>query len=129
MTTTYTLTASNATSTVNATAVVVVNSPQTKLLFCYASPTNIMQGESSTLFYQSQNATSVTISPGISNPPLGGSVAVTPTQTTNYTITANGANGMTDSCAVAVTVTPGQMPRIIRFSAIPASISMGISTR
>ena len=122
-TTTYILTASNATSTKTSQAVVVVNAPQTKLLFCYATPTNIMAGESSTLFYQSQNATSVTINGA--SAPLGGSVAETPTQTTNYQIVATGTGGQTDSCSVAVTVTPGQLPRIIRFSAVPTSIAAG----
>jgi hypothetical protein len=124
-TTTYTLTATNATSTDTATAVVVVNSAQTKLLFCYASPTNISVGEASTLFYQSQNATSVTITPGIGSAPLGGSVTVTPTVTTNYTIVATGPGNLTDSCSVAVNVTPGTAPRIVRFSAIPATITSG----
>jgi hypothetical protein len=59
---------------------------------------------------------------------LGGNVAVSPTQSTTYTITATGANGTTDSCNVAVTVTPGQVPRIIQFSANPASITAGQSS-
>jgi len=125
VTTTYTLTATNATGSVTATATVVVSAPQTQLTFCYASPSNIILGESSTLYYQTQNATSVTITPGVGNEGATGSVAVTPTSTTNYTITANGPGGQTASCTVAVTVTTGQLPRIIQFSSAPMNISTG----
>lgn len=125
VTTTYTLTASNANGTVSATATVVVSAPQSGLTYCYASPSNIIQGESSTLYYQAQNATSVTITPGIGTVGASGNVAVTPTATTNYVITATGAGGQTSSCSVAVTVTTGQLPRIIRFSSAPMNISTG----
>jgi hypothetical protein len=106
---------------------VVVNTPQTSLVFCYASPSNIMLGESSTLNYQSTNATSVTITPGVGSVGLSGSVAVTPTTTTNYTITATGASG-TSSCNVSVTVGLGTLPRIVQFSASPMTILMGQSS-
>lgn len=130
VTTTYTLTASNAVNSETASVTVRVSSGATKLLFCYASPTNILLGESATLFYQSQNATSVTISPSVGAAVgLGGSVAVTPTQSTTYTITATGPAGTTpDTCSVAVRVTTGALPRIIRFSAIPAGINSGQSS-
>src|SRR5262249_45055029 len=121
-TTTYTLTATSPGGSATANATVTVASAATQLLFCYASPTNIMAGESSRLFYQSQNATSVSITPGIGAAALGGSVAVTPQATTTYTITATGANNTTDSCNIAVTVAAGQVPRILRFSAAPVTI-------
>jgi uncharacterized protein (UPF0333 family) len=127
-TTTYTLTATNSNGSVNATATVVVNTPQTSLLACYASPTNIMLGESSTLNYQSVNATSVSISPGVGSVGLSGSVAVSPTQTTTYTVTATGANNQTSSCSIAVQVTAGALPRIVQFSGSPISILSGQST-
>jgi hypothetical protein len=128
VTTTYTLTASNASGSVTATATVVVAAPATSLTFCYASPSNIILGESSTLYYQAQNATSVTITPGVGTFGASGNVAVTPTSTTNYTITATGNGGQTASCTVGVTVTTGQLPRIIRFSAAPMNISTGQSS-
>jgi len=127
-TTTYTLTATNANGSVNATATVVVNTPQTSLLACYASPANVMLGESSTLNYQSQNATSVTIAPGVGSVGLSGSVAVSPTQSTTYTVTATGANNQTASCSIAVQVTAGALPRIVQFSGSPLSILSGQST-
>jgi hypothetical protein len=128
-TTTYTLTATNANGTSTATATVTVGTPQTSLVYCYASPTNIMAGESATLYYQSQNATTVSIAPGIGNQGQGGTVVVTPTQSTTYTITATGAGGSaTATCNVAVTVTAGTLPRIVQFSAAPMSITAGQSS-
>ncbi|HEY6343162.1 MAG TPA: OmpA family protein [Bryobacteraceae bacterium] len=128
MTTTYTLTASNASGSTSANAVVVVNTPAVQLLNCYATPTNISQGESATLNWTTSNATKVTITPSVGTVPLSGNIAVTPTSTTNYTITATGASGTTTSCSVAVTVTAGVVPRIIQFSATPPSITSGQST-
>jgi hypothetical protein len=125
-TTTYVLTASNAVNTVTATATVVVNPVQTRLQYCYATPTNIMAGESATLNWATLNADSVSIAPGVGAVAKSGNIAVSPTTTTNYTITATGAGGAsTDSCNLTVTVTPGQLPRIIRFSGIPPTISSG----
>ncbi len=124
-TTTYTLTATNANGSVNATATVIVTTPQTALTACYASPANIMAGESSTLFYTSQNATSVSISPGVGSVGLSGTAVVSPTTNTTYTVTANGTNGQTSSCSIAVAVTAGALPRIIQFSASPLTILSG----
>ncbi len=126
-TTTYTLTATGNAGTTNATATVTVGGSQVQLVYCYATPATIIAGESATLYYQAQGATSVTIS-GLGTQGAGGSVAVSPTTTTNYTITANGAGGTTASCSIAVQVTPGTNPRIIQFSANPASITSGQSS-
>jgi hypothetical protein len=125
-TTTYTLTAKNSTSQDTAQVTIVLTPLSAKVLYCYATPMNVTLGESSTITYQTQNADTVTITPGIGNVPKNGSVAVMPTATTNYTITATGAGGtVTDTCSVAVTVAAGTLPRIIQFSAIPASIDQG----
>ncbi len=130
-TTTYTLTATSSSGTTTATATVTVGSvsaAQPSLTFCYAQPATIMAGESATLFYQSQNASAVTIS-GIGTVGLSGNYAVTPKQTTNYIITATGPNGTgAASCNVAITVTPGALPRIVRFSATPMTITAGQSS-
>ncbi len=125
-TTTYTLTAKNSTATVTATATVVVASSGPKVQYCYATPMNIIAGESATLNYATTGATSVTITPGVGTVANSGTVAVSPTQTTTYTVTAIGPAGTTqDSCSVAVTVTAGALPRIIQFSAIPGRIDQG----
>jgi hypothetical protein len=89
-TATHTLSARNSTSQDTATAVVVVNQVATKLLYCYATPTNIAPGGSATLNWAAKNATNVTIQPGIGSVPLSGNFSVSPTGTTNYTITATG---------------------------------------
>lgn len=128
VTTTYTLTATNATSTKTATATVVVNPLTARVLFCTATPMNITVGETATISYQTQNATSVSVNQGVGAQALNGSFPVSPTTTTTYTITATGAGGTTDTCSVAVTVSLGQVPRIINFSAVPATINQGQSS-
>jgi uncharacterized cupredoxin-like copper-binding protein len=93
-----------------------------------ANPAAITAGQSSTLTWQTQNATSVTIAPGIGSvTPNSGSVAVTPAATTTYTLTATGPNGSVNQ---SVTVTVGSapaagLPQIIRFEASPLSIAPG----
>ncbi len=127
-TTTYRLTARNAVNEENATVTVVVNLPQTRVFGCFATPTNINSGEAATINYQTENATNVTVSPPVSgNIGTSGSFVVNPTQSTQYTITATGAGNQTSVCTVSVTVntTPAAPPRIIRFTATPASIVSG----
>ncbi len=128
VTTTYTLTATNGNSNQVATTTVVVNPLQTQVLFCTATPMNISSGESTTIAYQTVNATAVTITPGVGSVPLNGTVAVSPTATTNFTVTATGAGGATATCAVSVTVTPLPVPRIINFTAVPTTINQGQSS-
>ena len=123
-TTTYTLTAKNATSTDSTTVTVTVQRPQPRLAVCTAVPMTINQGESATLYYNALNADSVMISPGVGTVSPSGQTVVTPSSTTTYTITANNAFG-SDTCTVTVQVTPGTAPRIIRFSAGPPSITAG----
>jgi len=107
---------------------VVVSGSTTQVTYCYASPATIITGESSTLFYQTTNANSVTINPGIGTVGLNGNVVVTPMASTTYTIIANGPNGVTNSCTASVTVTNGQLPRIIQFSSSPQNIASGQSS-
>jgi hypothetical protein len=128
VTTTYTLTATNANGSVSANATVTVSTPQATLTACYASPANIMPGESATLYYTSQNATAVNISSGVGTVGLSGSVAVTPTASTTYTVTATGAGGSSSTCSIAVQVTAGALPRIVQFSASPLTILSGQSS-
>jgi len=128
VTTTYVLTATNATASVTATATVVVNTPQVTLTSCYASPANIIAGESATLFYSSTNATAVAIDNGIGSVGLSGTHVVSPTSNTTYTITATGAGNTTTSCSIGVQVTLGNLPRIVQFSAAPMTILSGQSS-
>jgi len=125
-TTQYTLTARNSRGEVTAVATVSVTAqPAAQFLACTASPMNIMPGESSTITYATVNATSVTITPGVGNANTSGSQVVTPTATTTYTLTANGATGAV-TCTVNVTVqAQGTVPRVIGFTANPVTITAG----
>jgi hypothetical protein len=124
-TTTYVLTATGGGTTVTAQVTITVTGPAVSLVSCFATPSNIIAGESATLNYQTVNATSVSINPGSGSSPLNGPVTVSPTQTTTYTITATGAGSATTSCSITVNVMAGTLPRIIRFSAIPSTIMSG----
>jgi len=125
-TTTYTLTAKNAISQAVGNVTVVVQNPVPKILVCTAVPMTINQGESTTIYFNTVNATSVNISPGVGAVASSGSVVVSPTANTTYTITAANTSGSTtDTCNVNVSVVPGTAPRIVRFSAGPLSIAAG----
>jgi len=125
-TTEYRLTARNRAGEVSETVTVVVEQPQVRILSFYASPTNIMAGESSTLFWQTENAETVTLS-GVGAVAASGSTAVSPTQTTTYTLTARNPYGEA-SAQVTVQVTPGTLPRIVKFAAAPPEIVSGESS-
>lgn len=95
-----------------------------------ASPMTITAGQFSTLSWTSTNATSVTISPPIpqedvTNMPLNGQVAVTPSSTTAYTLTASGPGG---TATTSVTVTVNQIAPTIQFFAQPTAVSANGTT-
>ncbi len=111
-----------------ATTLVTTAAPtQTQIVQFTAQPAAITSGQTSTLSWVIQNATSATITPGIG--PVSattGSVAVSPTVTTTYTLTATGANGTTtQTVQVAVGSTTAQ---ILRFQASPSTIASGAQT-
>jgi hypothetical protein len=58
-----------------------------------ASRNTIEEGESTTLNWATQNATSVSIEPNIGDVPMSGSKTVTPNKSTKYTLVAKGAGG------------------------------------
>lgn len=100
-TTIYTITATNGTATATATA--TVNAPLAVTL--KANPANIAPGSQSTLTWASTGAVSVSIDQGV--PPISGasgSVAVSPTQNTTYTITATDAHGNISTATATVNV-------------------------
>jgi hypothetical protein len=127
-TTQYRITARNRAGEVSATTTVVVEeTPRALLNACQVSPTNIMTGETATIFWSAQNVTSVNISGGIGTVDPSGSRMVTPAETTTYTITAQGGSGTpAATCTVTVTVSEqGEAPRIVTFTANPTSILVG----
>jgi peptidoglycan-associated lipoprotein len=72
-----------------------------------ASPATINKGESSTLSWNSTDATELSIAPEIGAVTAQGSTKVTPPDTTTYTITATGPGG---SASAAATVTVNAPP-------------------
>jgi hypothetical protein len=93
-----------------------------------AVPAAIQPGQSSTLQWITQNATSVSIAPGIGavSTAGSGSVSVTPASTTTYTLTATGASGtVTQTAVVTVGAAPAGNPQIIMWTANPMTIQPG----
>ncbi|MEO5923262.1 MAG: OmpA family protein [Bryobacteraceae bacterium] len=134
-TTTYILTARSSVNEQTATATVIVNSA--RFQSCFVSPTNIRAGESATLTWQSNGSTGVSISPGIGTVGANGSVTVSPTANTTYTLTTTGG-GSADSCTVNLGVGPatgggnggngGRVPDVVRFRATPILFENGGQT-
>jgi phospholipase C len=102
-TTTYTATVTGKDgSTIFAKVTVTVQ--QELAVSLSANPKEIGAGQSSTLTWTSQAATSVDLQPGIGPVNLSGSVQVKPAQTTTYTATAKDAAGNTKTATATVTV-------------------------
>jgi hypothetical protein len=108
-----------------ATTMVTTAAPvQAQIVQFTAQPAAITSGQTTTLSWVIQNATSATITPGVGTvSATTGSVPVSPTTTTTYTLTATGPNGSTtQTVQVTVGATNAQ---ILRFSAGPSSIATG----
>ena len=104
-TTTYTITVRNslfATATAN-TTVTVVPLPTVTIS---ASPSSVLQGSSTTLTWNSTNATSVTSTTNFTTTLLNGTSIETPPFTLNYGITVQNSLSCTASALVTVTVVP-----------------------
>ncbi|MGA2275313.1 MAG: OmpA family protein [Bryobacteraceae bacterium] len=108
-----------------ATTLVTTAAPvQAQIQQFTAQPAAITSGQTTTLSWVIQNATSATITPGVGTvSATTGSVAVSPTATTTYTLTATGPNGTTTQ-TVQVTV-GASTAQILRFAASPSSIPTG----
>ncbi|MDR3703600.1 MAG: OmpA family protein [Candidatus Sulfopaludibacter sp.] len=114
--------------TASASTTVSVNNPTSVTIAQFiANPASIQPGQSSTLTWVVQGATSVSISPGIGSVNANsGSTSVTPAQTTTYTLTATGAGGtVNQSVTVTVGATTAGNPQILRFEASPLNIAPG----
>jgi hypothetical protein len=94
-----------------------------------ANPAAITAGQSSTLTWVVSNATAVSIAPNIGSvDPHSGSIAVSPTANTTYTLTATGSTGnVTASTSITVAASTGG-PQILRFEANPLSVAPGNSS-
>ena len=127
-TTTYILTATRGSQSVTAPATVTVNNGTggngVPIIVAFtANPTSITQGATSTLSWQVQNATTVTIDNGVGMVSLNGTRGVTPAATTVYTLTATNANGNASQQATVTVTSTG--PTITSFTATPPSIAPG----
>jgi peptidoglycan-associated lipoprotein len=74
-----------------------------------AEPAAIEQGKSVTLSWTSQNATDVTIDPGLGKQLTEGSTTASPEASTTYILTATGPGG-TATCTARTTVSPAAPP-------------------
>ena len=76
-----------------------------------AEPSTIERGQSVTLSWTSQNATDLTLDPGVGRVQAQGSTTVTPQESITYTLTASGPGGsVTETARVTVTAPPPAAP-------------------
>ena len=124
-TTAYTLTARNPDQETSQTVTVTVTvDRQVTILRFTAEPLSIAPGETATLVWEVRDATEVEISGIGAVDPQGGSMTISPTETTAYTLTARNPDQET-SQTVTVTVTVDRQVTILRFTAEPPSIAPG----
>jgi len=122
-TTTYTLTAEGPGGTTTENVIVTVIPPAPTVNIS-ADPATILVGETSSLAWSTTYADSCTIEPDIGSVDVNGSIQVSPTETTTYTITATNAGGTT-TANVAVTVL---FPPTVTISADPTTLMPGESS-
>ncbi len=111
-TTTYTLSAfttANASPPTKQVTVTIGAAPPT--ISFSATPSTIGSGQSSSLVWNTTNATTVTIDHGVGSQPLSGSTSVSPTLTTTYTLTAIGPGGTLTSTATVTVAAPSPARR------------------
>lgn len=77
-----------------------------------ANPTAINKGESSTLTWNSTDATQLSIDPGVGTVTAEGSTKVSPTDSTTYTITASGPGGSATATAAVSVNAPAPPPTV-----------------
>jgi len=141
-TTTYILTATNDSGSVTAmTQVLVSATPSSStpaglpiVNSFTATPPVTPAGSSTSLSWAVSNATSVYISPMVGAVGISGSASVSPTTTTDYTLTASNAAGTTVATtqvvvsAASSSPTPAGLPIVNSFLANPESIVAGGSS-
>ncbi len=97
--------------------------PQPNVASFTATPTAVDSGQTATLTWTTQNATAVTLDGAAVD--LNGSKTVTVASTTTYTLAATGATGTTPANK---TLTVTVNPKIVSFTAKPATVGIGQST-
>ncbi|MGZ4778069.1 MAG: hypothetical protein ACXV5L_02665, partial [Thermoanaerobaculia bacterium] len=117
--TTYTLTATGPGGSVHRTVFISVNSPGPQISFG-ADPSFVEKGQPATLTWTTTDATDVSIDNGVGSVGTSGSLVVTPSATTEYTLTATGG-GITNTARATVFVDPGDVP-IVSVTSFPNGI-------
>lgn len=107
------------------TTVSVREVPKAAITKFTATPSRIKPGEAVTLTWQAQNADSVEISGIGSVNASSGSLQVTPTVTTTYTITAKNKAGEVKDTVQVIVDQP--TARVVSFTAAPSTIKVGES--
>lgn len=104
------------------TYVSAATSPTASISF---SPSTITSGNSSALTWSSTNASTCTGTGFVTSNGTAGTVSVSPSQTTTYSVSCTGAGGTT-SASATLTVTPANpSPTINSFSVSPSTIDSG----
>ena len=126
-TTTYVLTATHGSQTATAQATVTVNAAGgLPVIVSFApNPATIDFGQSSSLQWVVQNATTVTIDNNIGTVGLTGSHSISPAASTTYTITATNAVGTVTAKTTLTVITSVQ---ILAFTATPSTVLSGGTT-
>jgi hypothetical protein len=122
VTTAYTITASNTFGTVSKSVILTVN-PLPITINVTANPAVLQSGNSASLQWSISGADGASIDQGIGEIPLIGNRAVSPTETTTYTISARNAGGTVNK-SVTITVNPTINAN---FDVNPSTISVGRS--
>ncbi|MBI1353631.1 MAG: OmpA family protein [Acidobacteria bacterium] len=119
-TTTYKITASNSYGSVARTVTVQVTQPgMPRILNFVSTPQEIDPGEFSTLSWEVEDATDVTISPAPGKVDLTGTSDVQPSDTTTYTLTATNEVGSVSATAI---VSVRKQVRIIEFRSMKTTV-------
>ncbi len=105
--------------------------PPARIMNFTAEPANLKPGESALLTWATENPNGVTIDQGVGKVTPRGTIKVTPTATTTYTLTINGADGaLTRSLTVNVAGTvavAANTPATTAKKEVPGSTASRIS--
>ena len=106
MTYTMTVYGQNSTSNSCSTTIPYTYTPPVSNLYCTltASPSSIQNGATSVLSWTSQGASYATLSDGLGNVNINGSMSVRPESSRVYTLTVRDYQGRTNTCYATVTV-------------------------
>jgi hypothetical protein len=125
---TYTLTATNKAGSATAKAAIAMIPGKAPVITSFtASPTEIARGGSSTLKWKTSGASSISLEPGFGTVDASGTLQVSPTETTSYTLTTINA-GNTVKATATVSVPSSGNPVVSSFTASPGTIPLGQSS-